>query len=887
MVNKSKNSNIKPLPFLEKVHEGISRIDYVPYDYQYINESLKHNLRPYQLSALFSLDWVQKHDEVQQHNHLMFNMATGSGKTDVMASNILYLFKEYGYTNFLFVTNSNAIVNKTKENFLNSNSSKYLFATTINIDGQLVDIKQVKNFPLNQQANAIYIKLTTIQSLSNEINYSKENGLTIEDLENYKIVILADEAHHFNAQTKSQKQKETSWEEVLDRVRNANKLNIQLEYTATIDIDKDEVYEKYKNKIIYKYDLNRFMDDGYSKKVFRLEANNDNNQKLLNAILLSQYRKRIAHKLNISDFKPVVLVKSNRIKTSEKVKDSFLQMMEDLSSEFLAKFISENAEINKNSMALSKAYEYWKTQDLSKAVEELQRDFNIKTTINVNEGGTKGIVSEEADFKKLNSLEDINNPFRIIFAVAKLTEGWDVLNLFDIVRISEEKESKTIKQTNAEAQLIGRGARYYPFVYKGEKSYTRRFDTGADSTFENQLLESLYYHTINDSGYIKNLNKSFDNMNLIANQDGNYQVFSADVKKTFLKSNFYKNGNIYYNKTVQVPDSEYRDLKAYGIDNQTMIINYSIATTESSFKQAYTSLSENKVKLVNVVDFSNLSDYRLVKKAIAKNTFFRFSEMKQYLPELTSIREFITSPNWLGNISILARVPNEYTLNLDDKLKVISIALKQIQAQVVKNYRKEKGTNIFVPISVKETVKDYSKLVPQRSNKTISEIILPKDMSAKEWYPYSTAIVDQLEMSFINLLDTWVNKLKEKYKEIYLIRNEETISKWSLHEFENTDIKHYQGYKPDFIMVLIDADFIYQIYVEPKGDEFLEKDAWKQNLLESIRPEKIKVLAENDNIKLYGVKFYTRGDGRNIREELQDLKILPGAEEKHIDELIL
>ncbi|WP_310652924.1 DEAD/DEAH box helicase family protein, partial [Lactobacillus jensenii] len=77
-----------------------------------------------------------------------------------------------------------------------------------------MDIKQVKNFPLNQQAIAIYIKLTTIQSLSNEINYSKENGLPIEDLENYKIVILADEAHHFTAQTKSQKQKETSWEEV-------------------------------------------------------------------------------------------------------------------------------------------------------------------------------------------------------------------------------------------------------------------------------------------------------------------------------------------------------------------------------------------------------------------------------------------------------------------------------------------------------------------------------------------------------------------------------------------------------------------------------------------------------------------------------------------------
>ena len=65
------------------------------------------------------------------------------------------------------------------------------------------------------------------------------------------------------------------------------------------------MYEKYKDKIIYKYDLSRFMEEGYSKNVFRLQANNDNMQKLLNAVLLSQYRKRIARKLSIPDFKPV------------------------------------------------------------------------------------------------------------------------------------------------------------------------------------------------------------------------------------------------------------------------------------------------------------------------------------------------------------------------------------------------------------------------------------------------------------------------------------------------------------------------------------------------------------------------------------------------------
>ncbi|MFL4916016.1 hypothetical protein [Staphylococcus aureus] len=50
----------------------------------------------------------------------------------------------------------------------------------------------------------------------------------------------------------------------------------------------------------------------------------------------------------------------------------------------------------------------------------------------------------------------------------KLNEGWDVLNLFDIVKIDEKKKVNK-NATNAEAQLIGRGARYYPFIYEEEK----------------------------------------------------------------------------------------------------------------------------------------------------------------------------------------------------------------------------------------------------------------------------------------------------------------------------------------------------------------------------------------------------------------------------------
>lgn len=67
---------------------------------QYVFENLKHQLRPYQKQALFNLNWTQRDADNNKYNHLMFNMATGSGKTDLMAAIVLYMYGEYGYRNF-------------------------------------------------------------------------------------------------------------------------------------------------------------------------------------------------------------------------------------------------------------------------------------------------------------------------------------------------------------------------------------------------------------------------------------------------------------------------------------------------------------------------------------------------------------------------------------------------------------------------------------------------------------------------------------------------------------------------------------------------------------------------------------------------------------------
>ncbi|WP_222104068.1 DEAD/DEAH box helicase family protein, partial [Brachyspira hyodysenteriae] len=79
--------------YIEKIEVPIS-----------ITKNIKNILRPYQVNSLqYFIAYLNEYDN-NKNKHLMFNMATGSGKTLIMASLILYLY-EKGYRNFLFFVN--------------------------------------------------------------------------------------------------------------------------------------------------------------------------------------------------------------------------------------------------------------------------------------------------------------------------------------------------------------------------------------------------------------------------------------------------------------------------------------------------------------------------------------------------------------------------------------------------------------------------------------------------------------------------------------------------------------------------------------------------------------------------------------------------------------
>src|SRR5690606_8583394 len=190
--------------------------------------------------------------------------------------------------------------------------------------------------------------------------------------------------------------------------------------------------EKYKDKVLYRYALDRFIQDRYSKNVNRIQSSNTDLANMMNAVLLSEYRRRYALEKYGTYMKPVTMFKSQRIDASNEAHEKFNDLIDSLTADSLREFIARQTQISseQDSETLFLAYEYYRNNDdrLSEIVREIKREFGPNRIINANDSDRSGLL-EKGQYEALNSLESPTNLYRVIFAVAKLTEGWDVLNL--------------------------------------------------------------------------------------------------------------------------------------------------------------------------------------------------------------------------------------------------------------------------------------------------------------------------------------------------------------------------------------------------------------------------------------------------------------------------
>ncbi len=847
---------------LKQDYETLSKMGMLSKDIpQFIKDNLNpaFELREYQKEAIARfIHYLEQNPNRINPSQLLFHMATGSGKTLLMAANILYLYNK-GYRNFLFFVNSTNTIEKTRDNFLNSNSSKYLFNEKIKFGEKEVKINEVANFETSN-SHDINILFTTIQGLHSNMNMPRENILTYEDFKDKKIVIISDEAHHINAWTKNNLGKDeaiakTTWEYTVNSIFNSNTENVMLEYTATVDLENPAVYEKYQDKIIYEYSLKQFRQDGYSKEVKVLQADFDNIDRMLQAMILSQYRRKTAEKNKIH-LKPVILFKSKTIKESEKNEQEFHEKIRNLTVRDIQKI-----KFQANGSVLKNTFDYFEKQKISfdNLLTELKEDFSEEKCMLLDSDN----IDEEKQIK-LNSLEDKNNEIRAIFAVDMLNEGWDVLNLFDIVRLYETRDGKWLrdgrympgKTTLSEVQLIGRGARYFPFKLTEEQDkFKRKYDQDLENDMK--IVEELYYHSSYKPKYITELTTTLRATGIMPPQEPKtvYLKVKDDIKKT----PFWKNGFIFINQRVEVDRSKIKDISDIDVSKNFGPFNLRTGFTQDRF----IFVEEKKLEEDKTTKPFELKDFNetIIRKALSNLDFYKFDNLQKYFPKLNSMNEFIESLKQV-KVDLISSKTRLNNLDPNDKLEVCLNILKQLESEIKAGYTDYKGTTLFVQNKINDVVKnktlninvgdfgDQEYGVPMSNPKHDN---LRLDLSNKKWYVYDENYGTSEEKHFIQFINGVMDKLERRYSEIYLVRN---ANLFTIYRFSGG-----RPTEPDFVLFLKEKGkkklIQYQLFIESKGTGWIDKDQWKEDFLKEIEANyELQILVEDEDYKLIGMPFY-------------------------------
>jgi type III restriction enzyme len=447
-----------------------------------------------------------------------------------------------------------------------------------------------------------------------------------------------------------------------------------------------------------------------------------------------------------------------------------------------------------------------------------------------------------------------------------LNEGWDVLNLFDIVRLYETRDGKWTRDdryipgttTLSEVQLIGRGARYYPFkLNKEDDKFRRKFDQVPEN--EMKIVEELYYHSSYIPRYITEITSVLRESGIMPPQET--KTIHLKVKENIKKTDFWKEGFIFTNKRVETNRSGIKNINDINVSKTYGPISLRTGfTQERIIFEEETKKEKEEDKITRSFELSSFNG-AIIKKALSKLDFYKFDNLKRYFPQLNSINEFINS---LKQIKVDIRSSKERLDNLtpDDKLDICLTVLKQLELQIRADYTEYKGTKLFVQNKINDIVRDKTLNInvgdygdqeygiPMSNPKNDN---LRLNLSDKDWYIYDDNYGTSEEKHFIQFINGVMEKLEKFYSEIYLVRN---ANLFKIYNFSDG-----RPMEPDFVLFLKENEdkkwIQYQLFIEAKGSHLLKTDQWKEDFLKEIENNyQLQILAENESYKLIGMPFY-------------------------------
>jgi len=279
--------------------------------------------------------------------------------------------------------------------------------------------------------------------------------------------------------------------------------------------------------------------------------------------------------------------------------------------------------------------------------------------------------------------------------------------------------------------------------------------------------------------------------------------------------------------------------------------------TESSQSET---IVELKTTHTTIKDIANIN-YAIVNKALMKYPILKFNTLHSYFPNLTSTRQFITDDEYLGKVRIDIQ-SKEDEPTVETLYSAVFYVLGKIANSISDIQERYSGTKEFKAKNVRDVFRNktvnYTKPhdggvgVSQNDSSVKKEWKI--DLSNEDWFAYTDNFGTSEEKAFVAYFKEYVDDLRKTYSKVYLVRNEREFHIYSFDDGER--------FEPDYVLFLqkdkTDGFEQIQIFIEPKGTQLLESDAWKEKFMLQLIDEAVpvKMVVDDNDYRIWGFHFF-------------------------------
>jgi type III restriction enzyme len=215
-------------------------------------------------------------------------------------------------------------------------------------------------------------------------------------------------------------------------------------------------------------------------------------------------------------------------------------------------------------------------------------------------------------------------------------------------------------------------------------------------------------------------------------------------------------------------------------------------------------------------------------------------------------------------------------LDVLEKMQIAQTVVNQVSEILSTGRTDFYGTKEFKPFRISEVFRDKRmnfNIDPDTEEQVGRSMNSPEnsyhlDLISRRWYAHNDCFGTSEEKLLVQYIDKKISELREKYSDVYLLRNEKFFK---IYDFRNGDAT-----EPDFVLFLTNNDQTrsvqYQVFIEPKGAHLVAKDQWKEDLLTSLKDQaKVVLLTKSEDVLVWGLPFYQNEAELSFDHSFKDL----------------